>query len=238
MRSIPGVPTSPDGYAETREKRYLGCFISSRKRVRLPPPILPAYALKRYGVASQQQATEHDMTNGKHILIDIGHARMTGASAHGWHEHEEMEAFAPVLAEELQALGFFSSIIDYPHLSNEADLVATVKEANSLRPDFILSLHMDCSENEKARGGHVCYTSAKGERMARCIAGYLCDLFPGRAEQVVKRSGLYVLRKTYAPAVLIECCFISHEEDMAVFHRHKKMVAKAIAQGVCNYFTA
>ena len=178
------------------------------------------------------------MTNGKHILIDIGHARMTGASAHGLHEHEEMARFAPLLVAELQEHGFCTTIIDYPELSNEEDLVATVKEANRLRPDFILSLHMDCSENEKARGGHVCYTSAKGERMARCIAGYLCDLFPGRAEQVVKRSGLYVLRKTYAPAVLIECCFISHEEDMAVFRRHKKMVAKAIAQGVCNYFTA
>lgn len=178
------------------------------------------------------------MTNGKHILIDIGHARMTGASAHGLHEHEEMAAFAPVLAEELQALGFRTTIIDYPELTNEEDLVATVKEANSLRPDFILSLHMDCSKNEKARGGHVCYTSAKGESMARCIAGYLCDLFPGRAEQVVKRPGLYVLRKTYAPAVLIECCFISHQEDVAIFHRHMRMAAKAIAQGATNYFAA
>lgn len=178
------------------------------------------------------------MTNGKHILIEIGHARMTGASAHGLHEHEEMEAFAPVLAEELEKRGFRTSVLDYPELSNEEDLVATVKEANRLRPDFILSLHLDCSDNASAHGGHVCYTSAKGESMARCIAGYLCDLLPGRAEQVVKRSGLYVLRKTHAPAVLIECCFISHEEDMAVFHRHMRMVAKAIAQGVCNYFTA
>ena len=170
-------------------------------------------------------------------MIDIGHARMTGASAHGLHEHEEMAAFAPVLAAELQEHGFRTTIIDYPELSNEEDLVATVKEANRLRPDFILSLHMDCSENEKARGGHVCYTSAKGESMARCIAGYLCDLFPGRAEQVVKRPGLYVLRKSYAPAVLIECCFISHEEDVAIFHRHMVQVAKRIAQGVGNYFT-
>lgn len=178
------------------------------------------------------------MTKGKYILIDIGHARMTGASAHGWHEHEEMEAFAPVLAEELQAQGFRTSVIDYPELSNEGDLVATVKEANRLRPDFILSLHMDCSDNEKARGGHVCYTSSKGERMARCIAGYLCDIFPGRAERVVKRPGLYVLRKTYAPAVLIECCFISHQEDVAIFHRRMRLVGKVIALGVTDYFAA
>ena len=174
----------------------------------------------------------------RHILIDVGHARLTGASGQGFHEHEEMEAFAPVLAEELQALGFHTTIIDYPELSNEQDLVATVKEANSLRPDFILSLHLDCSDNATAHGGHVCYTSAKGERMARCIAKYLCEMFPGRAERVVKRPGLYILRKTYAPAVLIECCFISHEEDMAVFHRHMRMVGKAIALGVTNYFAA
>lgn len=176
--------------------------------------------------------------NMRHILIDVGHARLTGASGQGFHEHEEMAAFAPVLAEELQAQGFRTTIIDYPELSNEQDLVATVKEANSLRPVFILSLHLDCSDNATAHGGHVCYSSAKGESMARCIAKYLCEMFPGRAEQVVKRSGLYVLRKTYAPAVLIECCFISHEEDMAVFHRHMRMVGKAIALGVTNYFAA
>ena len=167
------------------------------------------------------------MNSGKHILIDIGHARMTGASAHGWHEHEEMAAFAPVLAEALQAQGFSTTVLDCPELSNEA---------NRLRPDFILSLHMDGSENEKARGGHVCYTSAKGESMARCIAGYLCDLFPGRAEPVVKRSGLYVLRKTHAPAVLIETCFISHAGDVALFHRYPRMAASAIANGVSLYY--
>lgn len=176
------------------------------------------------------------MNSGKHILIDIGHARMTGASAHGWHEHEEMAAFAPVLAEALQALGFRTTVLDYPELSNEADLAATVAEANRLRPDFILSLHMDSSGNESARGAHVCYTSAKGERMARCIAGYLCDLFPGRAEPVVKRPGLYVLRKTHAPAVLIETCFISHAGDVALFHRYPRMAATAIANGVSLYY--
>ena len=163
---------------------------------------------------------------------------MTGSSGQGFHEHEEMAAFAPVLAEELQAQGFRTTIIDYPELSNEQDLVSTVKEANSLRPDFILSLHLDCSDNATAHGGHVCYTSAKGESMARCIAKYLCEMFPGRAEQVVKRSGLYVLRKTYATAVLIETCFISSREDMTVFHRHMRMVGKAIALGVTNYFAA
>lgn len=70
------------------------------------------------------------MTNGKHILIDIGHTRMTGASAHGLHEREEMARFAPVLAGELKAQGFRTTILDYPELTNEEDLVATVKEAN------------------------------------------------------------------------------------------------------------
>ncbi len=178
------------------------------------------------------------MTNGKHILIDIGHARKTGAEAHGREEHEEMAYFAPVLAKELQAQGFFTTIIDYPEMSNDGDLVTTVNEANRLRADFILALHMDWAEDERARGGHVCYVSGAGERMARCIAGYLCEMFPGRAEQVARRKGLYVLRKTTAPAVLIEVCFISSREDMALFEREQERAAGAIAQGVRDYFTA
>ena len=41
-----------------------------------------------------------------------------------------MVAFAPVLAEALKAQGFRTTILDYPELTNEEDLVATVKEAN------------------------------------------------------------------------------------------------------------
>ena len=85
---------------------------------------------------------------------------MTGASAHGWHEHEEMEAFAPVLAEELQAQGFRTTVLDYPHLSNEADLVATVKQANALRPDFILSLHTLIAQTMPPLTAAMCATRA------------------------------------------------------------------------------
>ena len=44
----------------------------------------------------------------RHILIDVGHARLTGASGQGFHEHEEMEAFAKLwlaICEKREMLG-------------------------------------------------------------------------------------------------------------------------------------
>ena len=89
--------------------------------------------------------------------------------------------------------------------------------------------------NPKPSGAHVCYVSATGKRMAQSIARYLCTLLPGRAEQVQKRSGLYILTETRAPWVLCECGFITNPKDVQAT---PEAVATAIASGVSHYFNS
>lgn len=171
------------------------------------------------------------------VVIDIGHANGTGARGNSLEEHAVSTVVAKYLERELENLGHDSITLDYPHESNDHDLSLTVKEANSLADewDVVVSLHCDWSSNPNAHGGHVCYLSNAGKRLANCISKHLCALMPGRADKVVKRKGLYLLRKTKDPAVLVEVGFISNQDDAVMMSQHPNMIATAIAIGIDDF---
>lgn len=194
--------------------------------------------------------------NRGHIIIDIGHARNTGAVGCGLQEHTRCGQIAAHLRHKLEAAGYVVTVLDFPDKSNGADLAATAAAANSLTgsgdmPTFGISLHMDAATqavdvvdedgehvtrrvaNPHPCGAHVCYVSATGKRMAQSIARYLCTLLPGRAEQVQQRSGLYILTNTRAPWVLCECGFITNPGDIQAT---PEQIAECIAAGVRLYF--
>lgn len=192
------------------------------------------------------------MSKGKHIIIDIGHARGTGARGCGMEEHARCEIIATFLAARLRNDGYAVTVLDYPDSSNGEDLVATVKAANGIsRAAFGISLHMDAASrpveetdedgellvwnepNPEPHGAHVCYVSNTGKRMAESIARWLCTLLPGRASKTVKRGDLYILKQTRAPWVLVECGFITNPEDAAT---EPYQIAECIAAGVRHYF--
>ena len=197
----------------------------------------------------------------KRIAIDVGHARGTGAR--GFVDEHEMCA---KLAEEVKRVlesfkvgTFQADIIDFPDKSNGGDLSATVKAVNAGEYDLCVSLHMDaasriagyeeiicddgCVESVPIyepdpvpHGAHVCYYSSNGKRLAEEIAMRLCPYLPGRAEQTVRRTDLYVLKQTKPVAVLVECGFCTNEDDAAVVKKQAYVLARAIALGIAAYF--
>ena len=188
------------------------------------------------------------------IALDIGHANNTGSRGNGLEEHATAMTIANHLAPMLSAQGHTVTIIDFPRLSNGADLKAAVEAINAGGYDISISLHCDSSDSDTACGAHVCYhrnyhdgsytDSARGKALAKAIAGPLCKLLPGRADHVQARpdrsckpnkSGLYVLHKTVPPAVLVECGFLSNPGDASVLRDTPGAIARAIAQGVDAY---
>lgn len=169
------------------------------------------------------------------IALDIGHADGTGARGNGLEEHAVAVKIGSCLKVVLEGLGHVVKVIDYPGRSNSDDLNATIREANAGGYDVGVSLHCDCSDNGAARGGHVCYYSSGGKRLADFIAGGLCGLLPGRADKTVRRSNLAVLKGTRPVWVLVECGFISNGGDAAVMGCSPEVIAGVIADGVCGY---
>lgn len=171
------------------------------------------------------------------IAIDIGHANGTGARGNGLEEHEVAKAIGHWLATLLRTGGHVVEVIDYPESSNTRDLEKTIWAANIGGYDFGISLHCDASDNPEAHGGHVCFYpgSVQGARLAVCIAEPLCRMLPGRANAVMSRPNLAVLRRTMCPWVLVECGFITHEGDAGVMRDHPDRIAMAIADGVNEF---
>ena len=172
------------------------------------------------------------------VAIDVGHARGTGAQGCGFFEHEMCKGIAREVKKALESFKvgeYEADIIDFEEKSNSGDLSATVQAVNAGGYDVSVSLHMDASDNDAAHGAHVCYVSARGKELAKEIVMRLCPQMPGRAEQVVKRGDLYVLRRTKPVAVLVECGFITNEGDAHWVYENPDKVALSIALGVAAF---
>lgn len=198
----------------------------------------------------------------KRIAIDIGHANKTGACGNGYEEHELCAMLAQHVKKHLESYKvqqFQADIIDFPAQSNSGDLSATVKAINAGNYAASVSLHMDAASkivgyqtvtdrdglvtkepiyapNPTPHGAHVCYYSTSGKVLANEIAIRLCPQLPGRANRIVKRDNLYVLKKIKPVAVLVECGFITNPSDAAWVHTNPDKVATSIALGIAAFF--
>lgn len=169
------------------------------------------------------------------IAIDIGHAN--GTDARGlFGERQITRQVAPMLAGLLREAGHEVDVLDFPALSNRADLSATIAAINEGGYNLSVSLHCDDADNPSARGAHVCYYSLKGYTCAIEVAERLCLLMPGRADKTVRRK-LDVLRKTNCTAILIEFGFVDNTGDAAKLldPAYLARVADAVSEGIEVY---
>jgi N-acetylmuramoyl-L-alanine amidase len=190
------------------------------------------------------------------IAIDIGHANNTGARGNGHEEHEVASKLALRIQHRLAKKGYDVDIIDFPYLSNKDDLNKTITAANTGGYDFGISLHLDSASrtvekeedgelvryevpNPVPHGAHVCYypSSNKGKKLASCIAQYLAKLLPGRAETIVGRPDLAILKRTVPVWVLCECGFITNGGDLNIVWNSPEDVVDAIECGIDKYIS-
>jgi len=118
----------------------------------------------------------------------------------------------------------------YPTLTDR------VRLANRWPADLFVSIHCNASHNEEAQGIETLIYSADspaadlGSRIqAELVAA------TGTVDRGVKvRPGVYVLRKTSMPAVLIECGFITHIDEEAMLNDpgYQQVIAEAIAEAI------
>lgn len=111
-----------------------------------------------------------------------------------------------------------------------------VSKCNAHEVDLDVSIHFNSGANDKAGNGkstgtetYICNSSSKASGKAKAIADAIAKLgFKNRG--VKTNSSLYVLRKTKAPAVLVECCFVDDADDAKIYQASE--MAKAIVLGI------
>ena len=182
------------------------------------------------------------------IYIDQGHNPRefnTGAEGNGFFEQDITYDIGVRLFNLLSNNPEFTPRLSRPTpgtvlgSSNASSLTARVREANSWGADIFLSLHTNASVNERATGSEALIYSTSS-RVALGLAEDILEemtLITGlRNRGVIERPGLYVLRRTNMPAVLVEMGFITNPGDAELMVYSPDLFARGIYEGILKYY--
>ncbi len=114
-------------------------------------------------------------------------------------------------------------------------LTKIISKCNEHTVDLDISIHFNAGASKSANGlttgteVYVYSANSKAKDAARQIVNAISSL--GFRNRGVKCSkGLYFLRKTKNPAMIIECCFVDDPDDAALYHADQ--MAQAIVRGI------
>ncbi len=171
------------------------------------------------------------------VGINCGHtASGPGSGAVGIiNESEHTRLVGQALMGLLRAAGInvIDCTIDQANTQQEY-LAASVALANRQDLDWFISIHFNASATHKGRGVEVYTYEGRQYQDALDVCANITDL--GFTNRGVKTgSGLYVIRKTKAKSMLIECCFCDNAADMDTYREAgTEAIAKAISSALLD----
>lgn len=182
------------------------------------------------------------------IYIDQGHNPRdfnTGAEGNGFYEQDITYEVGRRLYALLSTSPEFELRLSRPTsdtvlgTSNASSLTARVRDANAWGADIFLSLHTNASLNENATGSEALIydrSSTVALGLAEDILEELNLVTGLRNRGVIERPGLYVLRRTNMPAVLVEMGFITNPTDAELMVYSPELFARGIYRGILKYY--
>lgn len=116
------------------------------------------------------------------------------------------------------------------------DMKARVKRINDTKPNLAVSIHQNSYHEESIHGAQVFYYehSESGEKDARILQEALLAVDPDNTIQVKANTTYYLLKRTEVPILIVECVFLSNQEEAEKLasEDYQKEIAKAIANGI------
>ena len=180
------------------------------------------------------------------IYVDQGHNPVNpnaGAEGNGLREQDITYRIGQLLADRLRRSGNYDVRLSRPTpstqlgTSNASSLRVRVDEANSWGADYFISLHTNASSNSSANGVEA-YAYAQntpafalGEEVVDGIAAAV-----GVKNRGMKvRPGLYVLKRTAMPAILVELGFITNPREASLMSNSPNLYADGIYNGIVEF---
>jgi N-acetylmuramoyl-L-alanine amidase len=177
------------------------------------------------------------------IGIDMGHTLSgegTGSQGCGYKEQNLTRELGKIVIEMLKKEGhtIYDCTVDKSS-NNAQQLIDRVNKANKQPLDLFVSIHFNACVNDVKGDGRTTGTevllhsmSSKAKPYAERIVKKIANV--GLKNRGVKTHNAYVLKHTKAPALLIETCFIDDRDDMNVYLKNPRKVAKAIVEGILD----
>lgn len=173
----------------------------------------------------------------KVIVIDAGHGGTDcGATRAGIKESDITLNVALRLEAILKQKGY------KVYMTRRSDQTVSLQErvdiAEGKDEDVFVSIHVNSSENTSPVGTETHYYHQYSYNLAKCIQAELAKNVTESPNRGLIKSRFYVINHTTKPAVLVEIGFISNEKErmQLVSADRQQRTAKAIAEGVMNYF--
>ena len=183
------------------------------------------------------------------IYIDQGHNPENpnaGAVGNGLREQDITYRVGQELATLLRADPDYDVRLSRPTpttalgSSNSTSLRERVDDANAWGADYFISIHTNASSNPDANGTEAFAYSrpSRAFSLGEDIVEGITNVTGLRDRGMKVRPGLYVLRRTAMPAVLVELGFITNPGDAALMNENPGLFAQGIYQGIENYFSS
>jgi len=185
------------------------------------------------------------------VAIDAGHGGSDPGKVgiNGALEKEINLKIAEKVKELLEARGVkvFMTRLDDQMLGGEQtdnkklqDMKERVTIINDADPDLVVSIHQNSYTDSSVSGAQVFYysKSEEGERAAGIIHDALLSIDKDNRRKAKGNDTYYLLKHVNAPAVIVECGFLSNQEEAEklLTEEYQMTVANAIVEGIESCF--
>lgn len=176
------------------------------------------------------------------IVVDSGHGGKDPGAVNNNLNYKEAHA-ALEIAEWVQELLVEKG--NQVKLTRTTDAYVTLTErcniSNAYKPNAFVSIHLNSATNKKANGIETLRYTKVGnttKTLATNVQNALIKATGWTNRGVKERENLTVLKKTVAPAILVEVGFISNDEEAKLLFncRWQYKIAKAIVEGLEKTF--
>ena len=178
----------------------------------------------------------HRATGKKYVVIDPGHGGSDcGATRNGIYEKNITLDVSKRVAELLKKKGY--EVVMTRSSDQTVSLQERVEISENVSPDVFVSIHVNSSNSEAPNGLETHYYKDNSLMLAKTVHASMLNHIKVNNRGLFK-SKFYVINHTTAPAILVEIGFISNsaERGQLVSESRKQATAKAIAEGINDYF--
>lgn len=181
------------------------------------------------------------------IFIDQGHNPTNpnaGAEANGLREQDINYEVGVRLADLLRANPNFEVMLsrnspeEMLGTTTSESLQQRVNMANSWGADYFISIHCNSNPNTNISGSeaYVYMLYSVAYDFARQLLVGLNNATGLQNRGVMTNPGLYVLRRTQMPAVLVELGYLTNLEDATMLRDDPQSFARGLYNGILAYF--
>lgn len=181
------------------------------------------------------------------IFIDQGHnpsGPNTGAEGNGLREQDVNYIVGIYLADLLRVDPRFEVRLsrntpdEILGTNNSTSLAARVNMANSWPADYFISIHCNSNVNPAINGTevYVYQTNTQSYWLAQHVLQAVVARVGTKDNGVRLNPGLYVLRRTQMPAILVELAYLSNAADALKLETDPYGFAQGIYHGLLSYF--